>query len=629
MIEVVSSTQAASYWTRKSPGKLAVAIAAAFLLAVAALLIVQRLLPGDLLSREVAAGLQRSTGLSAKIDGPTELRFFLRPRVIIQNLHMRDAAGTLRLDAARVDGYLRILPLLVGRFEIGQAVLYQPKFFADFDRAPLTRDGVVARAIEAPNANALPAETRLGMIDIVDGQGTLKTKKAAAPIALDGVNMRFDWPRLGASADFGGDLNFRGAPVHLQGWLEQPLEVLRGGESASAFQLRSALLTFWSSGRIAGGERLQYSGSITASAPSLRKLAETAGYAFSKRGTFADLDLTCDVNFDGNNAAFTNLALHLDGNDYQGNLEIQDLARTPHLSGTLASDFLDVTPFLNESHTPAATVGLWNGKPLDLRQLDLADLDLRVSAARLRLYDLEVQDAALSLLTKPGLIDLALAEATSNSGAIRGRFELTEKDKVFNLRVSGNGSGVNLQPMNFGGQHPLSGLLDASIELQSSGKDIDALTQGLSGQAALSAGNGAFAGIDLATTLAHGVSQKPGAKLATVAGTTSFDHFGLNLSIAHGIATINAGQLSAPNLQLGLGGTIDIGRKELDILSLAQITATAGKAPRTTAARFELKGPWSAPAFYQGSADLRLPKPAQPAKDRLPDTTPPPPSPEE
>ena len=105
-------------------------------------------------------------------------------------------------------------------------------------------------------------------------------------------------------------------------------------------------MTLWSSGRFAGGTRLQYNGSISATAPSLRKLAETIGYSFSKHGTFANLDISCDVDFANGDAAFTNLALHLDGNDYEGNLEIRDIAHTPHFSGTLASDFLDVTPFL-------------------------------------------------------------------------------------------------------------------------------------------------------------------------------------------------------------------------------------------------------------------------------------------
>ena len=149
---------------------------------------------------------------------------------------------------------------------------------------------------------------------------------------------------------------------------------------------------------------MEYSGSVSATAPSLRTFAETIGYTFSKHGTFADLALSCDVDVAAGNATFTNLILRLDGNDYQGNLEIQNVAHSPQISGTLASDFLDVTPFLTGVREPAVSSGLWSRKPLDLPQLDLANLDLRVSATRLRLYDLEVHDAALSLLAKPGFM---------------------------------------------------------------------------------------------------------------------------------------------------------------------------------------------------------------------------------
>jgi AsmA protein len=626
MIEIVSRTRV-KQWTRDGSGRIVFAIAAVLLLAAAGILIVQHLLPADLLRKQVVAQIQRSTGFSAKIYGPAELRFFLRPRIVIQNLRIADASGAVELDAPRVVGYLRLLPLLVGRFEIGHAVLYQPKLIADLDRGPVSRGGVVQQAIRTTGGDVAGLQAPLGVISVVDGEALVKTKKVASSVTLDAINMYADWPRLGASADFSGDVIFRGVPMRLRGWLERPLDVLRGGESASILQLKSPILTFWSSGRLSGGSRLQYNGSISATAPSLRKLAEKAGYSFSKHGTFANLDLSCDVDIESGNAAFTNLTLHLDGNDYQGNLEIRDIAHVPHFSGTLASDFLDVTPFLIGLREPTASGALWNHKPIDLEQLDLADLDLRVSAARLRIYNLEVHDAALSLLTKPGLIDLALAEATSNNGVIRGRFELAKKSHTFDLRVSGSASGIDVQPMVFDGQRPLSGSLNGSIGLESSGANLDALMQGLSGQAALSVGNGSFAGVDLIPTLAGGANRKTGEKLAVVRGTTNFDHLTLDLRLAHGVATIKDGKVSGQNLQLGLGGTLDVGHRQLDILSLGQITP-AGKSPGAIPARFELKGPWSAPSFYQGPADLHLPKPAH-ANDSLPDMTAPPPPAEE
>jgi AsmA protein len=605
---------------RKTRARAAAAVALALVLVLVALWSVQRLLPTEVLSRQVAAQIQRATGLTTKISGRTEIRFFFRPRLIIRDIHIADPKGAVRIDAPKVIGYLRLLPLLAGRFEIGQAVLYQPKFYADLDRSPGSRAGNIQKTAQAGRDDVQQLRAPLGTIDIVGGQARLATKKLAATIAIDAIDMRASWPRLGASANFAGQLIYRAAPVRFQGWLEEPLKILRGGDSAGVFQIKSDLLAFWTSGHLSGGPKIEYAGSITASAPSLRTLAETIGYSFSKHGTFADLSLSCDVDVVAGNATFTNLTLRLDGNDYEGNLEIQDIAHDPQISGTLASDFLDVTPFLTGLREPAVSSGLWSRKPLDLPQLDLANLDLRVSATRLRLYDLEVHDAALSLLTKPGMIDLALAEATSNKGAIRGRFGLTETDHLFNLRLNGSGSGIDLQPMLFEGQRSLTGSLDASLRLESSGGTIDMLMRGLRGEAAFSASNGSFNGVDLLQTLSRADGRKPGEKLDTAPGTTNYDHLTLNLTLANGKASVADGLISGPNLQVGLAGTIDVGQRQFDLLSLAEINAPTGKTSRTLPVRFELKGPWSAPRFFVGPANLVLPKPA-PHKDILPATT--------
>jgi hypothetical protein len=73
-------------------------------------------------------------------------------------------------------------------------------------------------------------------------------------------------------------------------------------------------------------------------------------------------------------------------------------------------------------------------------------------------------------------------------------------------------------------------------------------------------------------------------------------------------------------------GTIDVGRRQLDISSLAQITETASKRAQTSPLWFELKGPWSSPGLYRRAAIDLPPKPTHP-NDVLPEmTTPSPPA---
>jgi hypothetical protein len=113
-----------------------------------------------------------------------------------------------------------------------------------------------------------------------------------------------------------------------------------------------------------------------------------------------------------------------------------------------------------------------------------------------------------------------------------------------------------------------------------------------------------------------------------VAGTTGFDRFNLNLDVVGGVATIKSGEISGPDLQIGLGGTINIGQRQLDVLSLSRVGQGAGKTSRTVATQVELKGPWAHLRYYQAPKDLRLPS-YPPQKDALPDTTLSPPPPQE
>ena len=112
--------------------------------------------------------------------------------------------------------------------------------------------------------------------------------------------------------------------------------------------------------------------------------------------------------------------MSLDGNDYEGNFAVESENGLPRFSGTLASDLLDVTPFLPGLPEPSGAEALWNHQALDLSDLGFADLDLRISASRLRLYEMEVDNAALSLVTKPGLIDLDARGSRRQPGHAQG-----------------------------------------------------------------------------------------------------------------------------------------------------------------------------------------------------------------
>jgi AsmA protein len=596
--------------SRKWATHIAALIAALLAIGAAAIGVAQWFLPADVLDKDVAAQIRRSTGLATTIEGATRFHLFPQPRIDIGNVAFAGAGGAVQINAATISAYLRVLPLLVGRVEVGHATLYQPDIRIALLRTPTESAGAVSRFAQV---SATRGAMLLGRIDIVDGSIRIETKDSHAP-HFDAVNMSIDWPSAYASAAVNGKFALDGTPLNLQAWLAQPLELLHRGQSETTLRLQSDLLTLSTSGRISSGPRIQYIGQVSASAASLRKLAEVAGYSFPRHGTFADFDGRGDIDWEGDGATLSDLHMSLDGNEYEGSLAVQNDGGLPRFSGTLASGLLDLTPFLAGLREPSSTA-LWNHQALDLSDLRFADLDLRVSASRLRLYDMEVGNAALSLVTKPGLIDLALAEATANRGTVEGRISLAAKGQMVAFHVNGTGKNIDISPMVIDERRSLSGALDASVALDSTGADLPRLVQGLAGRADLSVANGTIDGSDLGATLRADGLKVPGQPIAASPGATTFSNLSFGLQLASGLAQIRQGQFIAPGIALNFAGSADFAHRKLDLAALGAATEHLSRQTETQPLSLRLVGSFAAPRLIQGEPDLSLPAPPPHSSD--------------
>jgi AsmA protein len=560
----------------------------------------------DLLDREVVAEIRSSTGFTSNIGGTTHFHLFPQPYVNIENVGFSDETDGVRIDVGTFSAYLRILPLLAGRIEIGRVALYQPDILFVLDRK------LVALGQSMPADR--PDTHLLGRVDLIDGRVRLEASHAHTT-EFDDINMDVDWPSLYASAALNGQMTLHGMPIDVQAWLSQPAALLRGGQSTTTLQLQSDLLTLSTSGRVSATTGAQYTGHISAGAASLRKLAEITGYSFPTHGTFADFDLRADLDLDGASAALTNLRISLDGNDYEGDVAVGQDSGLPRISGTLASDFLDLTPFLAGMPEPDNAAALWNSYGLDLSDLRFADLDLRISASRLRLYDMEVGNAALSLVAKPGLVDLELAEANSNRGTVKGRVSLAAKGHTLQFHVNGTGNDIDISPMVVRGERPLSGALDASAALDSTGADLRRIVEGLAGHADIVVTDGAFKGADLAASLQSASPTSPGRPIALADGTTNFDKLSFGVQLADGLAQIQQGQLSAPGLTLNFAGSADFAHRILNLAARGDATQSASRHNQSTPLSLRLKGSFENPRLVQGEPDLSLPAPPPHSSD--------------
>lgn len=554
------------------------------------------LLTAAVLNSDLAAQIRRTTGFSTEIGGPARFSLLPQPHIDIDKISFANPKAALRIDVPNFTGYLRLVPLLAGRVEVGHAVLYQPKMLIDLDVPALSPESTIGQAAETKSASPQAAvidRAQLAVVDLVGGTARLH-RRGAADLFFDDIDITADWRSLEASATLTGQFSFGQVPMQLKAWLGQPVELLRGGSSAVTLQLDSEMLKLVTTGEVTTAAHFQYHGNLSASTPSLRGLGKLAGFTVGKTGRFGEFDLHCDANVNAPIATLANVRLHLDDNDYEGSLAVETDDKMLQLSGTLATNRLDLAPFLDGLPRPADRSGHWNDAPIELSDLGFTNLDLRLSASRLRLNDIEVKDAAVSLLTRPGFIDLALGEASANGGMLKGRLTLSGAGPL-DLRASAVGDGIDLEPMwpSSPTGHPLSGTLSGEIMVESKGASFAALMHGFSGHAQIAVANGQLVGVDLVDALrgnTHGLFPRQGVDNRV----TPFDHAKFSAQIAQGMAHVGDGEIAAENLAIRFGGTADIGARLLDIWAKAEAQAPSGQPADTAPAAISmtLKGPW-------------------------------------
>lgn len=551
------------------------------------------LLTAAVLNSNLAAQIHRATGLSTAIHGTARFSLLPQPHIDISDISFANPSAGLEVDADNFTGYLRVVPLLAGRVEVGHAILYRPQMRIDVDDRPITQDSAIGRAANVKPATpeaALVDRAQLAIVDFVDGRARLHSQTSARDVLIDNINISADWRSLDASATLTGSFRFGGVPMQLEAWLARPIEALRGGTSAAFLQLDSDAVKLLAKGHLSASPRFQYDGTLAVSAPSLRGLAHLAGLPFATHGRFTDFDLHCDASINHSVAALTNVSLHLDGNEYEGTLAVQATDGLRQLSGTLATNALDATPFLDGVPAPS-TKGHWNNEPVELTDLGFTNLDLRLSASQLRLRDIELHDAALSVLTRPGFIDLSLAEAEANGGQIKGRLTLSSQGKALEMHALASATDMGIKPLIRGMtvKHPISGALTGSFMVDGKGESFDQLVHDLSGHAQFSIVDGEFMGVDLPSAL-HAVPRHPKADDPSKS-VTQFTTARFGLQIAHGVATILNGRLQADAMSIAFGGSANLGDRNLDLSVLAQ--PMVAEVTSGTPLFLGIKGPWN------------------------------------
>lgn len=524
----------------------------------------------------MSAQIYQATGLETLSQGPAVFAILPRPHFMTGQIRFAGGGGALRIDADDFIGDLRILPLFVGRLEIANATLLKPRVTVNLDENPMPLDGAIGGAAGAkPDSQEAAANTaRLGVISLVDGTARLKMK--ASGVAIDDIDMTLDWRNLNARASLTGKARIRGESGDFAIWVAQPAELFRGGRSEMTLDIKTGILTLTTDGTLTAASKPRYQGHLQAASPNLPKLLELIGYQISPMSSLNGFRLACDAKADTDGLFFSNLNLSLAGNDFEGSLAVEMRAQKPLLSGTLATEFLNFDPLFMHFKGLISADGQWNQEALDLRALTAADLDIRVSAARAQLTHVEMQDAALSIMTSASGADLSLTQARAYLGLVKAKVTVRLGGIGIDLHATASANDLDIGSLSWdsAGLPELTGIVNGSANIETDGHNLAEFVQNLQGRLIASVKQGGIKGIDLH----HFLHPLDGAVPQRVAAASfvriPFDDARLGIKILHGTAEIEQGLATGAGGHLLLSGNSSLPGRKLDLRAVIMPVAS-------------------------------------------------------
>jgi AsmA protein len=584
-------------------------VAAILGVALIGLVAISWLLNRDALRSAVEAQIHAVTGLDLVVKGSTDISVFPGSYVSFHDVGLRGggtAEPALAVDVLTAN--LRLLPLLLQRFEIADVMMLRPHINVvrqgngESNWTPFI--GTIARTMKPG------ADNQVSFSEIRIQDGTLAYEDAGHQLTetLDNIDLSLAWPSISRSFAATGQFDWRGERVDGSISVSDFVTALAGDRSGLKARLASAPLKLAFDGIVANRTSLMLEGTMTVDSPSLRNALRWTGQPPPGSGGFGRFALKARANVVGPSIALTNVNVELDGNVAEGVMTYTNNGRQS-LQATLAADALDFTPYISTFRLLAGSHD-WNRQLFDLNSLSTTDLDMRLSAARVTVGPSKFGRTAFGANLHGGALALSVGEAQIYGGVAKGSFALARTDAVADVKAQFQFTDVDLQSCasEMFGINKLSGRGNLSVSLAASGSSPFGLAQSLDGTAALTGHDGAITGFN-AEQLLKRLERRPLSGAGNFrSGTTPFDNLTVAVKLSEGIATAEDVRLEGPTARVTVTGTASVPAREFDLKGVASLT-TPNAAPGFELP-FVVQGPWEDPLIFPDPESLIRRSPA-------------------
>src|SRR4051794_12438527 len=579
--------------------RLGMPIAALFCVAVLALIGTSWFLNRDALRQAVEAQIRDVTGLDLVVSGAIDVSVFPGSYVSFHNVGLK-GGGTMD-PALQVDvltANLRLLPLLLRRFEIADVMMLRPQI-------RVVRDGSgesnwtpfverIARTMKPG------AENQVSFSEIRIQDGVLKYEDAANHVTeqLGDIDLSLAWPSISRSFAATGRFDWRNERVDGSISASDFVAMLSGDRSGLKARIVSAPLKLAFDGSVANRTSLMMEGTVTVDSPALRNALRWMGQQVPGSGGFGRFALKARANVVGASVALTNVNVELDGNVAEGVMTVANNGRQT-LQATLAAGALDFTPYISTFRLLASGARDWNRQLFDLTSLSTTDLDMRLSAAKVTVGPTKLGRTAFGANLRGGALALSVGEAQVYGGIAKGSFGIARSDAVADVKAQFQFTDVDLQACasELFGVSKLSGRGNIGVSLTASGSSPFGLASSLDGTATMTGHDGAISGFNVEQLLRR-LERRPLSGAGNFRnGSTPYDTLTVSLKFNDGVATAEDIRVESAATRLTLTGTASVPTREYDLKGVASLTSVPG-APPGFDLPFVVQGPWDDPLVF-------------------------------
>jgi AsmA protein len=565
----------------------------------------------DALRQAVEAQIRAVTGLDLVVKGNIDISVFPASYVSFHDVGLKGGgtdAPALSVDVLTAN--LRLLPLLLQRFQIADVMMLRPHIHVVREA---NGESNWTPFIETIVRTMKPgADNQVSFSEIRIQDGVLAYEDAANHVSegLDDIDLSLAWPSISRSFAATGQFDWRGERVDGAISASDFVAALSGDRSGLKARISSAPLKLAFDGTVADRTSMMMEGTLTIDSSSLRNALRWTGQAPPGSGGFGRFALKARANVVGGSIALTNVNVELDGNAAEGVMTYSNNGRQT-LQATLAAGALDFTPYISTFRLIAGGAHDWNRQLFDLNSLSTTDLDMRLSAARVTVGSTRLGRTALGANLRGGALALSVAEAQMYGGIAKGSFGIARSDAIADVKAELQFTDVDLQACaaELFGVNKLSGRGNIAVSLTASGSSPFGLAQSLDGTATLTGHDGAIAGFD-AEQLLKRLERRPlsgGGNFRS--GSTPYNTLTLAVNFAEGIATAKDIRVEGPAARLTLTGTASVPTREYDLKGVASLVSAANAAPGFELP-FVVQGPWDDPLIFPDPESLIRRSPA-------------------